>query len=253
MRRKKFFAPSLAFILSGLLFAAPTGAITIDDVNDDFTITWFLAQGGADNDGGGTAPFDLRAHATFDITAISTTSVTLLITFTNQTTPPVGQNSGITSFGMGVNTNPTGVTFTDTTDAGFTNAEVQGGQQNYPGGFKSIDVCVFTQGCSGGSQGSALAAGATDTFTLVIAGAFTGNSVTLAPFPIKFQTSGGSFEFAGTEESSPVPEPGTVLLLSSGLIGLGLQRWRNRAREGAREANTSTKPREERVTPRFFP
>ena len=130
---------------------------------------------------------------------------------------------------MGVSPNPTGVTFTDTADAGFTNAKVQSGQQNYPGGFKNIDICVFTQGCSGGSQGSALAAGAADTFTLVIAGAFTGHTVTLAPFPIKFQTSGGSFEFAGGQEGSTVPEPGTVLLLSSGLIGLGLNRWRKRA------------------------
>lgn len=132
MRRKKFFAPSLAFILGGLLFAVPAGAITIDDVNDDFTITWFLAQGGTDNDGSTPAPFDLQAQATFDITAISDTSVTLLITLTNQTTPPSGQNSGITSFGIGVNPNATGVTFTDTADGGFTNAELQGGQQNYP-------------------------------------------------------------------------------------------------------------------------
>ena len=46
MRRKNFFAPSLAVILSGLLFAVPASAITIDDIHDDFTITWFLAQGG---------------------------------------------------------------------------------------------------------------------------------------------------------------------------------------------------------------
>jgi hypothetical protein len=228
MRRKKFFAPFLGFLLSGVLGTGPAGALTIDNINDDFTINWVLAQGGSDNDGSGPAPFDLKAQAAFDITAISDTSVTLLITLTNQTTPPPGQNSGITSFGIGVNPNATSVTFTDTPDAGFTNAVLQNGQQNYPGGFKQIDVCVFTQGCSGGSQGSALAAGASDTFTLVIAGAFTGHTVTLAPFPIKFQTSQGSFEFAGTEDINPTPEPGTVLLLSSGLIGLGLTRWRKR-------------------------
>jgi hypothetical protein len=229
MRRKKFFAPFLGFILSGVLCTGPAGALTIDNINDDFTINWFLPQGGSDNDGGVTAPFDLKAQATFDITAISDTSVTLLITLTNQTTPPIGQNSGITSFGIGVNPNATGVTFTDASDAGFTNAVIQNGpNQTYPGGFKQIDVCVFTSGCSGGGQGSALAAGAADTFTLVIAGAFTGNTVTLTPFPIKFQTSGGSFEFAGTEDINPTPEPGTVLLLSSGLIGLGLTRWRKR-------------------------
>jgi hypothetical protein len=239
MRRKKFFAPSLAFILGGLLFAVPAGALTINDINDDFTINWFLAKNGSDNDGGVTAPFDLKAQATFDITAISNNSVTLLITFTNQTTPPPGQNSGITSFGIGVSPNATGVTFSDAPDAGFTNAVKQNGQQNYPGGFKQIDVCVFTQGCSGGGQPTALAAGASDTFTLVIAGAFTGHTVTLTPFPIKFQTSAGSFEFAGTEGINPTPEPGTVLLLSSGLIGLGLTRWCKRTTLGARETNNA--------------
>ena len=232
MRRKKFFAQFLGFLLSGVLSTGSAGALTIDNINDDFTINWVLAQGGSDNDGGGTAPFDLKAQATFDITAISDTSVTLLITLTNQTTPPPGQNSGITSFGIGVNPNATGVTFTDTPDAGFTNTVLQNGQQNYPGGFKQIDVCVFTQGCSGGGQPTALAAGASDTFTLVIAGAFTGHTVTLAPFPIKFQTSQGSFEFAGIEDINPAPEPGTVLLLSSGLIVLGLTRWRKRRHEG---------------------
>ena len=216
-----------------MLFAVPAGALTIDDINDDFTINWFLAKNGSDNDGGGTAPFDLKAKATFDVTAISNTSVTLLITLTNLTTPPPGQNSGITSFGIGVNPNATGVTFTDTPDAGFTKAVLQNGQQNYPGGFKQIDVCVFTNNqCSGGGQPTALAAGASDTFTLVIAGAFTGHTVTLAPFPIKFQTSQGSFEFAGIEDINPAPEPGTVLLLSSGLIALGLTRWRKRRHEG---------------------
>jgi hypothetical protein len=172
-----------------VLGTGPAGALTINDINDDFTINWFLAKGGSDNDGGGLAPFDLKAKATFDITAISNASVTRLLTLMNQTTPPAGQNSGITSFGIGVNPNAPGRTFTDTPDAGFTNAVTHNGHQNYPGGFKNIAVCVFTQGCSGGGQPTALAAGASDTFTLVIVGAFTGHPVTLAPFPIKFQTS----------------------------------------------------------------
>ena len=215
-----------------MLGTGPAGALTINDINDDFTINWFLAKGGSDNDGSGPAPCDLKAKATFAITAISNTSATLLLTLMNQTTPPAGQNSGITSFGIGVNPNAPGRTFTDTPDAGFTNAVIHHGHQNYPGGFKQIAVCVFTQGCSGGGQPTALAAGASDTFTLVIVGAFTGHPVTLAPFPIKFQTSGGSFEFAGIEDINPAPEPGTGLLLSSGLIGLGLTRWRKRRHEG---------------------
>jgi hypothetical protein len=63
MRRKKLFAPFLGFVLSRVLCTGPAGALTIDDINDDFTINWFLAQGGLDNDGpvNETAPFDLKA------------------------------------------------------------------------------------------------------------------------------------------------------------------------------------------------
>ena len=81
-------------------------------------------------------------------------------------------------------------------------AELQNGQQTYPGGFKGIDVCVFTHNCSGGSQALALAAGASDTFTLLITGGFTGHTVTLTPFPISFKTSDDTFRFAGDASGS---------------------------------------------------
>ena len=52
-----------------------------------------------------------------------------------------------------------------------------------------------------------------------------GQLVTLQPFPIKFQTTGGSFEFGGT----PVPEPTSLLLSGLGLAavaGYALRRQR---------------------------
>jgi len=61
--------------------------------------------------------------------------------------------AGITTFGFGNNPNATTVSFTDNPDGAFAFAEVQDGQQNFPGGFKDIDVCIYNQGCSGGSQG----------------------------------------------------------------------------------------------------
>jgi hypothetical protein len=39
-----------------------------------------------------------------------------------------------------------------------------GPQQNFPGGFGGIDVCLFADGCSGGNVNNGLQAGASDSF-----------------------------------------------------------------------------------------
>jgi hypothetical protein len=226
MRRRKFFVSSLAFLFSGLLFSVSASAITINDTGDDFTITWLLSAGQNDNDGGAPT-FDLSAAANVDVTAVdldATGSITLLITLSN-TTPGNHPDARLTAFGMGVTPNATSVSFNDPqgSDGGMVNAALLG--TNFPGGFANIDVCTFGgPNCQGGGSGGVVP-GTSDVFQLIIFGNFSGGNVALSPFPIKFQTDGGSFEFGGSEgggSGGVIPEPGTVLLLGSGLIGIGL-------------------------------
>ena len=217
-----------------LFVVQPAHAVFVDSIDDDFTINWFLGAGQSDNDGGATSSIALSANAIFDVTEITDASLEMTVTFTNTTTLSGSvAEAGITTFGIGVTPNATGVTFSDDDDGAFSDAELQTqGNLSFPGGFKQIDVCVFTGGCSGGPQGSALAAGGSlDAFTLSIFGSFD-DGVTLNPFPIKFQTTEASFEFGGTTTGGGdipnVPEPAPLALI--GLSGLLLGWMRRKSR-----------------------
>ena len=83
------------------------------------------------------------------------------------------REAGITAFGIGADPNATSVVFSDAPDDDFVDAEVASDpHQTFPGGFKQIDVCVFTQVCDGGGSGAALAAGASDSFPVTVFGDF---------------------------------------------------------------------------------
>jgi len=203
---------------------APGGnQITIGtaDIGKSFEIDW-LTSAGVNNP-------QLTANSVWTILGFSSNSLTLKISLTNSTVDTATFHSAITTFGAGVTPNATGSfapggqgTIFKTVSAG------KGPQQTFPGGFKGIDLCVSSAGCDGGSFQDGLHSGVTDIMTIILTAAFGATpETTLAFFPLKFQTSAGSFEVAG--QVNTVPLPTTFPLLTAALVGLVMLRKKQRS------------------------
>lgn len=185
--------------------ASDTFAVGFDasDAGNSFEIQWGLADP------------SLSATASFTVTSYADDEIVLDIMLENTTDLAASglSNAAILAMGFGVYPDvgavlsSAGSVFADA-DTGF------GSHQQFAGGFKGIDVCIFADACSGGDVKLGLQAGEKDSFQVTLTPRDTGfgDGVTLAWFPIKFQTSDGSFELPGR----PVPEPSAALAFAVG-------------------------------------
>jgi hypothetical protein len=151
--RNKLFSVFVA-----LLFTAQAQTIQISSAGDTWTIDWLV-----DASTTSTLSSDLTATSTWTVDSFGSTEIMLSIDITN-TTVLTGllTNAGITTVGFGIDPNATASIYT----AGSTFDLVgsgSGSQQTFPGGFKQIDICIYAQGCSGGTVNDALHAGDTTT------------------------------------------------------------------------------------------
>jgi hypothetical protein len=197
-----------------------------------FTTNWFVAPG----TNGLPSGEAISGTGVFQILNFTTTDLTLQITLTNDTVLPAPSNSNfndarITAIGLDVDPSVTGASLT-TSGAVFDHLTTTG---NFPA-FKEVDVCIFSGiNCAGGGASGLSGNGASETFAIDLTGSFGPDlqhlSVDLSDLSTKWQGSSPlSFELAGGPGSpggsTPLPEPGTLALLGSFLIGLFLVRRR---------------------------
>ena len=204
-------------LASLLLLANQASAIPISSAGDTFNVDWFVDLDNA------TTTSDLTATSTWTVSSYTSSTIVLDITIANTTILQTGilDEAAIVSFGFGIDPNATAAL----SIAGTTfDMVAEPTNQIFPGGFKSIDICLFADGCSGGPVTNGLQAGTSDSLqvTLTALTAF-GPSTDLLFFPAKFQTTLGSFEPGGT-----VPEPSMVGLLAIGLLGVVFTRRRTK-------------------------
>lgn len=206
-----------------MLFVSHAHAIPINS-GSSFNVDWFVDLNDA------TTSSDLTASSTWTVSSYSSSSIVLDILISNTTVldPGTLDNAAIVSFGFGVSPNATGALSIaggvfDLVGTG------SGPQQTFPGGFKAIDICLFADGCAGGNVNNGLQAGASDSLQVTLTaltGSSFGDTTDLLFFPVKFQTSLGSYEPGGCVNCVNVPEPGMVGLLAIGIIVVAVARRR---------------------------
>ena len=232
IRHALTFAAAAGFALTGS--QAMADAITFDA--SDVGTTYSL---GYDGFSSGTSIDGLTAQTSFTLTSVSATTYTFSYSVANTTSDPL--TSRVSSFGF--NTDPTIQSASSTGAFSYSTLN-----SSYPNAIGTIDVCfkdASTGSCAGGGSGG-LADGTSGTgnFTLTFAQPIT--SLTLSDFFVRYQSitgagritsasgsgtqtsSGGTTSGGTTSGGTPVPEPGMVGLLGSGLIAAALLRRRRK-------------------------
>ncbi len=230
----------IALLLTTLLYAGFANAIYIED-GDVFEVHWDVDLVEVDHDEEEDDDFDIddgvstlmiTATSLWTVSHYSSDTIVIDISLTNTTVldPGILDQVAITAFGFGVEPDPDNIELSSPGSTFDSISSGKGKHQSFPGGYKEIDVCLFSGNkCSGGKSKSGLQAGESDSLQITLTGSFE-SYTELILFPAKFQTSLGSYEPHGDAEiielhsSSSVDAPYLPALMASGLVLLVLRR-----------------------------